>query len=172
MRNRYTKEFEDFIRENISKYTREDLRLLLEDKFNIKLSSDALRRYLNRKHIKERYIDYAKHNVRNNSVYKCPVGAEQITKEGVFIKIAQPDVWRRKSRVMYEKYHNCKLKDDEYIVFLNQNNQDFSKENLIKSSRREIAHLHNNKTFSSDPELTKLGLLAAKLMIKTKEMVK
>lgn len=168
MRNRYTKEFEDFIRENASKYNREELRQLVQKKYGVEISKDSFRRYLNRHKIKALY------NIVNNvrEVYKCPIGAEQITKDGVFIKIAQPDKWRRKSRVMYEKYHNCKLKDDEYIVFLNQNNQDFSKENLIKSSRKEIAYLHNNKTFSSDPELTKLGLLAAKLMIKTKEMVK
>lgn len=170
MRNKYTKEFEDFIRENISKYTKEGLRQLLQNKFDIKISSESLRRYLNRHHIKDKYIDYKKNNVRD--VIKCPVGTERITNEGVFVKVAQPDKWRRKSRVMYEKYYNCKLEKDDYIIFLNQNNQDFSKENLIKSSRKEIAYLHNNKTFSSDPELTKLGLLAAKLMIKTKEMVK
>lgn len=70
---------------------------------------------------------------------------------------------------MYEKYYNCKLKDDEYIVFLNQNNNDFRKENLIKSSSKEIAYLHNCQTFSSLPELTKTGILSAKLMIKAKE---
>lgn len=70
---------------------------------------------------------------------------------------------------MYEKYHNCKLKDNDYIIFLNQDNNDFSKENLIKSSQQEIAYLHNYKTFSTDPRLTKLGILSAKLMIKLKE---
>lgn len=91
MRNKYTKEFEIFVKENVSKYKKEDFRSLLENKFNIKISSDALRRYLNRKQIKERYIDYAKHNVRKDSIYKCPIGAEQITKDGVFVKVAQPD---------------------------------------------------------------------------------
>lgn len=169
MRAKYTKEFEKFVRENVSNYTREDFRLLLQDKFNIEISRDALRRYLNRKKIKERYTDYAKHNVRNNT-YTCPIGAEQITKDGIFIKVGQPSKWRRKSRVMYEKYHNCKLSDDDYILFLNQDNTDFSKENLIKSSRREICYLHNNKTFSKNPELTRTGILSAKLMIKAKEI--
>ena len=166
-RNKYTKEFEEFVKNNVSKHKKEEFRLLLQDRYNIKLSSDALRRYLNKHHIKNKYIDYKKSNVRNRG--KCPIGAEQNTKDGVFIKVAQPDKWRRKSRVMYEKYHNCKLRDDEYIVFLNQNRNDFSKDNLIKSSRREIAYLHNYKTFSKNPKLTKLGILSAKLMIKAKE---
>lgn len=166
-RNNYTKEFENFVRKNVSNYTKEDFRLLLQNKLNIELSSDALRRYLNRKHIKERYKDYKKSQIR--LVKKDNIGTEIMTPEGIYVKVAQPDKWRRKSRVMYEKYHNCKLRDDEYIVFLNQNNTDFSKENLIKLSKSEIAYLHNFKTFSSDPKLTKLGILSAKLFIKTKE---
>ncbi len=72
---------------------------------------------------------------------------------------------------MYEQYHNYKLNDNDYIVFLNQNNNDFRKENLIKSSRKEIAYLHNNKTFSSNPKLTRLGLLSARVTIKAKEII-
>lgn len=165
---RYTKEFEDFVKKNVSKYSKEDFRLLLQDKFNISLSSEAFRRYLNRHKIKSKYIDYKKSNVRN--VYKSPIGSENITDEGVFIKIAQPDKWRRKSRVMYEKYHNYKLKEEDYIIFLNKNNNDFSEQNLMKATQKEIAYLHNKKMFSSNPKLTKLGVLTAKLMIKTKEV--
>lgn len=168
MRNRYTKEFENFIKQNITKYTKEELRSLLQSRYNIQMSSEALRRYINRHKIKGKYIDYKKNNVRK--VYKCPIGTEKITNEGVFIKVAQPDNWRRKTRVMYEKYHKCKLKKDDYILFLNQNNNDFSKENLIKVSLKEIAYLHNYDTFSSNPKLTELGILSARLMIKTKEV--
>lgn len=165
MRNRYSEEFKQFVRENASKYNREELRQLVQDKYSLRISKDAFRRYLNRHKINNI------HNIKNNvrEVYKCPLGTEKITSEGVFIKIAHPDVWRRKSRVMYEKYHNCKLNDDEYIVFLNRDNTDFSKENLIKSSRNEIAYLNNWDTFSKNPELTRAGLLSAKLMIKVKE---
>lgn len=166
MRNRYSKEFEKFVKENVSKYSKEEFRLLLQDKFNISISLDALRRYMNRHQIKYRWTDYAKHNKR--SVLRCPVGTERITNEGVFVKVAQPDKWKRKSRVMYEKYHNCKLNDEDYIVFLNRNSNDFSKDNLVKSSKKEIAYLHNGEMFSSNPELTNLGLLTAKLIIKTK----
>lgn len=167
MRNKYTKEFENFIRGNASKYTKEELIQIIQDKFNIKISQDGLRRYLNRHQIEYRWTNYNKSNKRN--VLKCPIGTERITSEGVFVKVAQPDKWRRKSRVMYEKYHNCELKDNEYIVFLNQNNNDFRKENLIKSSQKEIAYLHNYETFSKNQKLTKLALLSAKLMIKSKE---
>ena len=166
MRNNYTKEFEDFVRENAKKHTREELRQLIQNKYKIYISEDALRRYLNRHNI-EKYTDYKEYNAKD--VYKCPIGTERTTSEGTFVKIGQPDLWRRKTRVMYERYHNCKLNDDDYIVFLNQDRNDFSKVNLKKISRKEMTYLYNNKIFSKNPKLTKLGILSAMLMIKIKE---
>ena len=166
MRNKYTKEFENFIRENVSKYTKEELRLLLQDRYNIQISKDALRRYINRHKI-EKYIDYKKYNIRK--VLKSPIGTERTTNEGTFIKVAEPDEWRRKTKVMYEKYHKCKLIDSDYVIFLNQDRNDFSKENLMKVSHKEMSYLYNGKTFSKNRELTKTGILSARLMIKAKE---
>lgn len=166
MRNKYSKEFEDFVRKNVKKHTREELRQLIQNKYKIFISNDALRRYINRHNI-EKYIDYKEYNAK--SVYKCPIGTEKTTSEGTFVKIGQPDVWRRKTRVMYEKYHNCILSDDDYIVFLNQNRNDFSKENLIKTTKKEMTYLYNGKTYSSNPNLTILGLLSARLKIKIRE---
>lgn len=154
----------------MSKYAKEDFILLLENKFNIKISEDALRRYLNRHHIKDRYNSYRKYNARN--VKRSPIGTERKTNEGVFIKVAQPDIWRRKTRVMYEKYHNCKLNDTDYILFLNRDINDFRKENLIKVSKTEMAYLRNKDMYSKNPKLTKLGVLTARLMIKVKEVIK
>ncbi len=168
MRNKYTKEFEDFVKHNVNKYTKEDFRLLLEDNFNIKISKDALRRYLNRHHIKEKYNDYKKSNARK--VYKCSIGTERKTNEGTFVKVAHPDIWRRKTKVMYEKHYKCKLKDSDYVIFLNQNRNDFSKNNLMKVTKKEMSYLYNKNIYSTNPELTKTGLLSAKLMIKTKEV--
>lgn len=168
MRNRYTKDFENFVKENACKYKREDLRQLVQDKFNLKVSKDAFRRYLNRHKIK------TIHNIKNNirDVYKAPIETEKITKHGVFIKVAQPSMWCRKSRIMYEKYNNCKLNDNDYIIFLNGDNNDFSKDNLVKCSKREIMYMHNCKTFSKNADLTKLALLTAKLYYKSKEVSK
>jgi len=167
MRNKYTKEFEDFVRNNISKYKKEDFISLLENKFNIELSKNALKSYLRKHQIEGRYIDYKEYMVRSTAKHK--IGAERMTKDGILIKVAQPNVWRRKSRVMYEKYHNCKLSDDDYILFLNGDRNDFSKENLFKSTNREKCYLHNWGTFSKNPELTKTGILSARVTIKAKE---
>jgi hypothetical protein len=167
MKNKYTKEFEDFVRQNISKYKKEDFILLLEKKYKIKMSKDALKSYIRRHNVKDRYIDYKEYMVRGTAKHK--IGAERMTKDGIIVKVAQPNVWRRKSRVMYEKYHNCKLTDDDYILFLNGNRNDFSKENLFKSTNQEKCYLHNWGTSSKNKELTKTGILSARLYIKAKE---
>lgn len=156
-----------FVRKNISKYKKEDFRLLLEKLFKIKISKNALKSYLRRHKIQDRYIDYKTNMIR--STQKHPIGAERMTKDGILIKVAQPNVWRRKSRVMYERYHNCKLSDNDYIIFLNQDRNDFSKENLFKSTNKEKCCMQNSGTYSSNPKLTELGLLSARLFIKAKE---
>ena len=168
MKNKYTKEFEDFVRENISKYTKEDFMVLLENKFKIKVSYHALRAFLRRHKIECRYTNYEKNKIRARG--RCPIGTERETNFGVYVKVAEPNVWEKKTRVMYEKYHNCKLSDDDYILFLNQDRNDYSKENLYKSSNREQCYLHNWGTFSSNPNLTKISILSARLTIKAKEV--
>lgn len=167
MRNKYSKEFEQFVIENVSKYTREELRKIVQDKFNIKLSSEALRRYIF-SHCKEKWKDYDKEKVRKN-IFRCNIGAERSSAGGIFVKIGEPNRWRLKHRLMYEKYHNCKLRDDECIIFLNQNRNDFSKENLKKITFEEFMYLHNCGTFSKNPELTKAGILSAQLRIKAND---
>lgn len=166
MKNKYTQGFEDFVRNNISKYTKEDFLALLKNKFNIEVTKNDLKCYLRRHKIDGRYIDFKENMVRNTAKHK--IGAERMTKDGIYIKVAEPNVWRRKSRVMYEKYHNCKLSDDDYILFLNQDRNDFSKENLFKSTNSEQCCLHNWGTFSKNPELTKTGILTARLFLKAK----
>ena len=147
MRNKYTEEFEIFVKENISKYTKEDFILLLEKKFKLKISKNALKSYIRKHNIKDRYIDFKKNMVR--STPKHPIGAERMTKDGILIKVAQPNVWKRKARVMYEKYHNCKLNANDYILFLNQDRNDFSKENLIKSSIDFLFSIYISSSFSN-----------------------
>lgn len=169
MRNRYSKEYEDFVRENASKYKKEELRLLLQEKFNIDLSIEALRKYLYRHRI--RCVDYCLNNVRD--VNKSPIGTEYVKSDGmILVKVEQPDKWEYKHRLMYMKYHNCKLDENDFIIFLNQDRNDFSKENLKRITRRESAVMANNEMFSKNEKLTDLGILTAKLMIKSKEVIK
>lgn len=167
-KNKYSQEFIDFVRDNIDKYTKESFITLLEERFNMKVSKNALKCLLRRHNIKGRYLDYQKQMVRSTA--KHPIGAERMTKDGLYVKVAQPNVWRKKTRVMYERYHNCKLSPKDYVLFLNNNHDDYSKENLILSTNREKCYLHNWNTSSTNPRLTEIAILSARLTIKAKEV--
>ena len=119
--------------------------------------------------ISEKKVKELKNRIREN-IHKAPVGTEYVKPDGMtLVKIAQPSVWEYKQRLLYKKYHNCELSNDDYIIFLNQNRNDFSKDNLKKITRKESAYLSNQQMFSKNPDVTNLGVLTAKLMIKAKE---
>lgn len=68
-------------------------------------------------------------------IYK-PQGTVMYKKHGIpQIKI-KDRVYQSKHRFMYEKYHNVKLNDNDMIIFLNGNKNDFSKENLYKITHK------------------------------------
>ena len=75
--------------------------------------------------------------------------------ENIYIKTDNTNDFKKnftlKHRYLYEQYHNIKLKDDDCILFLDGDHNNFSKENLYKTSR--VVHslmsghrLHNAKT--------------------------
>lgn len=65
------------------------------------------------------------------------VGEEITWNNGVFIKVSNTPKENHKNyilkkRYMYERYHNVKLNENDNIIFLNGNSDDYSKENLYK----------------------------------------
>ena len=95
------------------------------------------------------------------------VGSERVNIEGYTeIKIAEPNKWRLKHRVLYEEYHNVKLNSNESIIFMDGDRSNMSKENLTLVTRQELLKLNKLNLMSSNPELTKTGLNVAKLIIK------
>ena len=95
------------------------------------------------------------------------VGSERVNIEGYTeIKIAEPNKWRLKHRVLYEEYHNVKLNSNESIIFMDGDRSNMSKENLTLVTRQELLKLNKLNLMSSNAELTKTGLNVAKLIIK------
>lgn len=167
VRNKYSKEFEDYVKSKSSKLTKCEMIQEIEKDFDIKLSKSTFEKYLYRHKIKCK--DYNPTKARD--MKKAPIGYEYTKPDGmILVKVQNPDVWDYKQRVIYEKYHNVKLTNDDFIIFKNQNRNDFSIDNLIKITRHESAIISNYKMYSKNPELTKLGVLVSKLMIKTKNI--
>ena len=98
------------------------------------------------------------------------VGSERITVDGYTeIKVAEPNKWRLKHRVMYEKYHNVKLDPKQLIIFADRDKSNMSKENLLLVDNNQLLVLNRNKLINEDAELTKVGVNVANLIIKIKE---
>ena len=163
MRNKYSKEFEKETKDKSSVLTQKQLRKYLEDKYNLTISKNAFSKYLYKHGI--RCIDYNENKARKMD--KKPIGYEYRKNDGMILVKVADNEWIYKQRLMYMKYHKCEITSDDYIIFLNQNRNDFSKDNLVKVSRRESSILSNQKMFSKNKDLTNLGILTAKLMIKT-----
>ncbi len=103
-------------------------------------------------------------NIPNN--YR-PIGSERIDRDGyVMVKVADPKSWRFKQRVLYEQYHGVKLEKSDVVLFLDGNKQNFSKDNLVKLTRAELAKLNQDVKLRDNPEMNLTAVMIAKLKCK------
>lgn len=101
-----------------------------------------------------------------------PVGSERINSEGfVQIKVAEPNVWKHKHVLEWEK-HNGPVPKNHALIFRDSNRQNCSIDNLCLVKRSELLQINRNRLKSDDPKLTDAGVLLAKLMIKTNQRKK
>ena len=141
--------------------------------FNENYSREELQKYLARNKIKYKYKNKNKsHKMGLNK----PIGSEYTKPDGmVMIKVA-PNKWEYKQRYIYEQYYGIKVKDNEHIIFLDGNKNNFNIDNLEKTTNEECGYIGafktNNKLAVNDKEITKTLLLMAKMNIKTKEIRK
>ena len=95
---------------------------------------------------------------------------EERTKDGyIEIKVAEPNKWELKHRVIYKK-HFGEIPKGYNIMFADKNKRNFNIDNLILVSKGEDLIMNNNKLISSNQELTKSGLLIAKVISKRAEL--
>lgn len=94
-------------------------------------------------------------------------GTVVVTTDGYLArKIAEPNVWEYVHRRVWED-HNGPIPDGMCVVFLDGDPLNCSIENLDLITRAEHARLNQGHLRSCDPELTKTGILVARLMTAT-----
>lgn len=169
MRNKYSNVFEQEMVKLAPKKTLDDLLEIAINKYNYSITKHQLRLYLSRRQI--RYKNYAINHVRKMGD-NIPIGTEYVKSDGMTLIKVDKNKWKYKQRYIYEQYYNVELQSDDYIIFLNQNRNDFRIENLKRIKRNESAIISNQKMFSKIPEITELGIETAKLMIKAKDKLK
>lgn len=102
---------------------------------------------------------------------KKPIGSERIDVSGyIKIKVAEPNVYKLKHRVVYEQYHNVKLKSTDIIIFLDKDKRNLDINNLQKITQKQLFQLNINDLIKDSPDLTKAGINIADLIIKINEI--
>lgn len=86
-----------------------------------------------------------------------------------YIKVGEPNKWQVYQRYIWEKSRNEILEKSKVVVFLDGNKENFSADNLAAVTRKELLILNHEKLLTHDTELSKAGVLIAKLKIKVKE---
>lgn len=100
------------------------------------------------------------------------VGSERIDRDGyVLIKVAEPNKWRPKHRVLWEK-ENGPIPSKHRLIFADGNKQNITLDNLILVSYAQSFIMNQKNLFKNDKELTKAGVAVAKVLDKVNKRKK
>ncbi|MDU4326945.1 MAG: HNH endonuclease signature motif containing protein [Clostridium celatum] len=190
MAHKFTEEQGRFIREECIGITSFELTKLFNEKFNTELGVNQIRAYKKNHKIrsglnttfkkgdepfnkgtkgicKPNKTSFKKGNTPYNTL---PVGSEAIRDDGyIQVKIAEPNKWELKQRLIYEQYKG-KIPKGYKVLFGDGNKRNFSIENLILVSNKQLQVMNNKKLIQNDADLTKTGLLIADVIIKMNEL--
>lgn len=183
---KYTDEMKQFILDNYKGRYNQELADLFNQKFNANITSRTIKSYkANNKlnsgltgkfrkgqtprnkgkkmpkevYEKVKHTMFAKGNVPPNH---RPVGSERISIDGyIEVKVAEPNKWRLKQRVVYEEAKG-KIPEGCTIIFLDGNKRNFDIDNLRCITRSELLYLNCNGLNNSN-EITETGILMARL---------
>ena len=183
---KYTDEMKQFILDNYKGRYNQELADLFNQKFNTNITSRMIKSYkANNKlnsgltgkfrkgqtphnkgkkmpkevYEKVKHTMFAKGNVPPNH---RPVGSERISKDGyIEVKVAEPNKWRLKQRVVYEEAKG-EIPEGCPIIFLDGNKRNFDIDNLRCITRSELLYLNCNGLNNSN-EITETGILMARL---------
>jgi len=174
MRRKINNELKEYLEVFANKYTIKELLPKVNKIFDENYTKSELQKYLIRNKIKYKYEYENKSN--NNAGRNYEIGTEYTKPDGmVMIKVA-PNKWEYKQRYIYEQYYGIKVKDNEHIIFLDGNKNNFNIDNLYKATNEECGYIGafkiNNKLTINDKEITKTLLLMAKNNFKIKEIRK
>ena len=195
-KSKYTDEQVQFIKDNV-KNSVKDLTKMFNKRFGVNVTTRTimnlkhkynLRSGINYGYFKKDNIPYnkgkkideyvskeAQNKIRTTQFKKgCiphnhrPVGSERVDKYNlIWVKINEPNVWKHKHRYIYEQHFGA-IPKGYMVSFADGNKRNFDINNLILISKNENIVLTKNGLRYKDTELTKTGLLVAKLIIKTK----
>lgn len=147
----WTEDKKNWIRENAKNYKdQRSLRNALNKQFNCNITlnqlAHSMRRY-NIKYNKVVYTDQVHYPGRN--YFAKPIGSERIVNgrktliKFQHIRHEDKQNYKLKHVYLYEQYNNDTVNDDELVVFIDNNPNNFAKENLYKIPKNAQALIIN-----------------------------
>ena len=97
------------------------------------------------------------------------VGTVMMKADGyIWEKIAEPRKWKPKHVLVWESVNGPKPKDS-VIIFLDQDRTNLDLNNLMCVKRKELVRINQNHLLHENAEISKAGVLIAKIMTKAGE---
>lgn len=99
-----------------------------------------------------------------------PIGTEKVLKDGyIWVKIndmpkAKKNInWKQKQKLIWEQV-NGSVPDGYFVMFADGNNRNFDIENLVLVTKAEMLYLNRNGLIYNHAEITKSGVLIARMI--------
>lgn len=194
--HKYTDEEKQFFVEFVSGHSYKEIQQEFITRFGWEIKLSQVRAYLKNHKLKTGRTGYfPKGNIPQNKgkkmppeVYeKCkgtmfkkgnvpqnhrPVGSERITRDGyVEVKIAEPNKWTLKHRLIWQQAHG-KIPKGHIVIFRDNNKQNIVLENLMLISRKENAVMNHIGLHETIDETKDLAVSFAKLVSATHQRKK
>lgn len=165
----YTKEELDFIRENIKNHTIKEVSEMLTKKFGTNRTRDGVKSVMEKHGIKTGRDGRFKPGDKPSNTKE--VGSTRIDRDGyILVKIAEPNKWVHKHRVVYEEHHGVKLTKDDIIIFKDGDRTNVDIDNLLKIDRAVHIRMNTEGFRSGHPEILEAGIALTKLTMKAREV--
>lgn len=188
-----------YMKQIIPGHEESEIRTMFLGKFSIELSKSQIKNFKSRYKIRsgtnggrfqKRQVSHNKGKKMDPKVYEKvkrtmfkkgniphnhrEVGSERISKDGYYeVKVAEPNKWELKQRLVYEEYYGVTLTNNDVIFFLDGNRQNLDINNLRKITRAELVRFNQSELKTENPEINEIALNIAKLKTilgkKTKE---
>lgn len=177
---KWTNEMVEWLKTNYDTDSYPRLAIKINELFNVNCTSSSVEHKCNRLGLTKSKEAISKISRRNSAfwfkkgqpcIFKKPLGYERITKSGyTWVKIAEPDVFKAKHRLIWEQ-HNGAIPPGYKVIFADGDKTNFDISNLILVSNSELAPMNKLKLIKKgNGELTKIGHLITKINLKVKEV--
>lgn len=101
-----------------------------------------------------------------------PVGSERVDVDGyTLIKVKEPNKWRLKHNVIYEKAYGPIPKGYK-IIFADKDKKNFDINNLLLVSNKQLLTMNRYKLIQNNSEITKTAVKIADIYLKIGEIEK